>query len=126
MRRKIIPYNPKLKELARRFRNNPTEGERKLWQHLKGKQMLGYDFDRQKPLDQFIVDFFCYDLMLAIEINGDFHFDEQGRVERDKKRQQRVEKLGIRFLRFSDDDVTLNIDGVLEVIENWIIENIRN
>ena len=123
MRRKIIPYNPKLKELARRFRNNPADGERKLWQHLKGKQVLGYDFDRQKPLDKYIVDFFCYDLMLAIEIDGDFHFDEKGRIERDKQRQQRLESFGIRFLRFTSVEVNDNIDGVLQVIYNWITGN---
>ena len=123
MRRKIIPYNPILKELARRFRNNPTDGERNLWQHLKSKQMLGYDFDWQKPMDQYIVEFFSYDLMVAIEIDGEFHFDETGRKDRDIKRQQRLEALGIRFLRFTNEDAKGNIDGVLEVIYDWIIAN---
>lgn len=72
-RRKIIPYNPALKEKARELRNNSTISEIFLWQFLKGKQMLGYDFHRQKPLDEYIVDFFCNELMLAIEIDGESH-----------------------------------------------------
>lgn len=69
-RRKIIPYNPKLKLLARQLRNNSTPTEIRLWQHLKGKQMMGYDFHRQKPLDNYVADFFCNELMLALEIVG--------------------------------------------------------
>lgn len=67
-RRKIIPYNPALKEKARELRNNSTKTEILLWLNLKGKQMRGYDFHRQKPIDNYIVDFFCNELMLAIEI----------------------------------------------------------
>jgi len=60
MKRKIIlPYNPMLKERAREPRKNSTLSEVLLWRHLKGKQMLGHDFDRQKPIGNFIVDFFC-------------------------------------------------------------------
>ncbi|MEX0360394.1 MAG: endonuclease domain-containing protein, partial [Allomuricauda sp.] len=65
-RRKIIPYNPKLKELARQLRNNSTKAEIILWQKLKRKQLHGYDFHRQKPIDNYILDFFCHELMLGI------------------------------------------------------------
>ena len=57
-RRQIIPYNPKLKEIARQLRNNSTLSEVLLWLELKGKKMRGYDFHRQKPIDNYIVDFF--------------------------------------------------------------------
>ncbi|MFD2603727.1 endonuclease domain-containing protein [Flavobacterium suzhouense] len=70
MKRKIIPYNPNLKELARQLRNGSTKAEIVLWQKLKRKQMYGYDFDRQKPVDNYILDFFCHDLMLGIEVDG--------------------------------------------------------
>ena len=70
----------------------------------KGKQRLGYDFDRQRPIDQFIVDFYCKDLMLAIEVDGDSH-DHEDSAGYDVKRQKRLEELGIRFLRFDDIDV---------------------
>jgi very-short-patch-repair endonuclease len=100
-RRTIIPYNPKLKELARKLRKSSTLSEILLWQHLKGKQMLGYDFHRQKPIDNYIVDFFCNELMLAIEIDGGSHDFEEVYVG-DIARQQKLESLGIHFLRFND------------------------
>lgn len=79
--------------------------------------MCGYDFHRQKPLDEYIVDFFCYELMLAIEIDGLSH---EGQEKYDKERQQKLEKFGIQFLRFDDDDVFYNIEKVLDTIERWI------
>lgn len=88
-----------------------------LWRHLKGKQMKGHDFHRQKPIDSFIVDFFCSELLLAIEIDWGSHNHTE---ERDKTRQERLESLAIRFLRFTERDVRQNIEGVLHVIENWI------
>ena len=70
MSRKIIPYKPTLKEIARGLRSNSTLGEVLLWKKLRNKQMLGYDFHRQKSLDQFIVDFFCHELNLAIGLTA--------------------------------------------------------
>lgn len=77
-------------------------------------------FHRQKPIDEYIVDFFCADLMLAIEIDGVSHI---GAEEYDKERQNRLEKLGVRFLRFKDDDVFYNCDWVVKEIEKWIDAN---
>ena len=119
MQRKILPYNKKLKDLARKLRREMTMCEAILWKELKGKQMLGFDFDRQRPIDNYIVDFYCKDLMLAIEVDGITHYDETG-VERDDIRQKRLEALGVRFLRFDDDDIKTNINGVLEIIQEWI------
>ncbi len=118
-RRKIIPYNPKLKELARHLRNNSTLSEILLWKYLKGKQMKGYDFHRQKPLDNYIVDFFCNELMLAIEVDGESHDFEES-VTEDQKRQSKLEKLDISFLRFDDKEVKQDMDNVLRTIEIWI------
>ncbi|MGJ3253882.1 MAG: endonuclease domain-containing protein, partial [Elainellaceae cyanobacterium] len=115
MKHPIIPYNPKLKERARQLRNNMTPGEHKLWQQLKGKQMMGYDFDRQRPIDQFIVDFYCKALMLAIEIDGSSH-DSPEAQERDRARQTRLESLGVRFLRFREEEVQHQCDRILDVI----------
>ncbi len=56
-----------------------------LWNYLKGKQMKGYDFDRQRPVDNFIVDFYCRDLMLAIEVDGECHFGSERRIKREKE-----------------------------------------
>ena len=115
--RKIIPYNPALKEKARELRNNSTRTEILLWTFLKGKQLRGYDFHRQKPIDEYIVDFFCNELMLAVEIDGVSHI---GKELYDTKRQNRLEKLGVTFLRFNDEDVFYNCDYVVKEIEKWI------
>ncbi|MEO0395523.1 MAG: endonuclease domain-containing protein [Cyanobacteria bacterium P01_A01_bin.137] len=120
MKHPIIPYNSKLKERARQLRQNMTQGEIILWQQLKRKQMMGYDFDRQRPIDQFIVDFYCKALHLAIEIDGSSH-DSLEAQAKDQERQAILEALGIRFLRFRDQDVKQNIDAVCQVIKQWII-----
>ncbi len=82
--------------------------------------MCGYDFHRQKPLLKYIVDFFCVELMLAIEIDGLTHFDDEA-VKRDEKRQAELEALGIRFLRFDDVQVRNDMVNVLREIEFWIL-----
>jgi len=120
MRKKnILPYNSKLKEAARQLRNNSTLSEILLWRHLKGKQLLGYDFDRQKPMKDFIVDFFSNELMLAIEIDGSSHNEK---AEHDEERQKILEGLGVHFLRFTDEEVKKNMEGVIAAIEDWIMK----
>ncbi len=77
VRRKIIPYNPNLKTLARKLRNDSTLGEALLWRELNNGQMYGFDFHRQKPLLNYIVDFYCYELELIIEVDGQYHTWEE-------------------------------------------------
>jgi very-short-patch-repair endonuclease len=120
LKRKIIPYNPELNELARDLRKNMTLSEVLLWNQLKQKKVMGFDFDRQRPIGNFIVDFYCKELSLAIEIDGDTHIY---RYEEDDIRQKTLEKFGIQFLRFEDIEVKKNISNVLRVIEDWIIKN---
>ena len=79
--------------------------------------MMGYDFHRQKPIDEYIVDFFCPKLKLIIEIDGESHGNKD---EDDQKRQERLESLGFNFLRFWDYDVKQNMEGVFLTIEEWI------
>jgi very-short-patch-repair endonuclease len=122
-RRKIIPYNPKLKEFAKKLRNNSTFTEIMVWNYLKKKQVRGYDFDRQKPIDNFIVDLYCKDLQLAIEIDGESHY---GNPERDKKKDNRLMELGVTVLRFDDMEVVHQLDRVIEKIEKWIDENAKD
>ncbi|MCD6101819.1 MAG: endonuclease domain-containing protein [Candidatus Cloacimonetes bacterium] len=114
-----IYYNPKLKDLARKLRKNMTLSEVLLWNQLKQNKMKGYDFHRQKPINNYIVDFFCPKLKLIIEIDGKTHIYKGNE---DVKRQQRLESLGFHFLRFKDIDVKKNIKDVLVSIENWIEE----
>ena len=102
-----------------------TLAEVLLWQELKGKQMLGYDFDRQRPMNNYIVDFYCKELKLVIEIDGESHQHEY-RAENDQKRQKLLESLGVHFLRFDDLEIKREMKYVLNVIHNWIIEHREN
>jgi very-short-patch-repair endonuclease len=106
-----------LKTIARTLRKEMTLAEILLWNELRRKQLLGYDFHRQKPVDVYVVDFFCPKLLLAIEIDGASH---EGRQEEDSKRQKEIERYGISFLRFDDNEVKKNLDGVLGCIREWI------
>jgi len=120
-KRRIIPYNPKLKELARNLRNNSTKSEIILWLKLKNKQMYGYDFHRQKPIDNYILDFFCNELMLGIEVDGYSH--ELLKVfNKDIKKTAEMKKHGITILRFSDYQVLHDMENVLRAIEYFIFE----
>jgi very-short-patch-repair endonuclease len=121
MKRKIIPYNQKLKPLAKALRQNMTFAEALLWNELKQKKMLGYDFDRQRPIGDFIVDFYCKDLMLAVEVDGITHFSEEA-IEEDEVRQSKLESLGVTFLRFDDELVRKDLANVVSEIEGWIEE----
>ena len=115
----FLPYNPKLRAIARRLRNNMTPAEITLWQHLKGKQMAGFDFDRQKPIDEYIVDFYCKQLKLAIEVDGSSHNCKESQIQ-DRYRQSRLESLGINFLRFQNSEVQHETEAVLTAIRAWI------
>ncbi|MPL97852.1 hypothetical protein SDC9_44047 [bioreactor metagenome] len=117
-----INYDPKLKQRAKELRKNSTLSEVLLWQQLKGKKMMGLDFHRQKPIDRYIVDFYCAELMLAIEIDGITH---DNKVEYDRFREQRLNTLGLSVLRFLDTDVKHNLAGVIKVIELWVNERRR-
>ena len=112
-----IPYEPYLVELAKRNRKNLTYSERIMWNYLKGKKLMGYDFDRQKPILRYIVDFFCEELMLAIEIDGITHLDD----DKDAfNRQKQIEELGVVFLRFNALDVIRDPLTIINSIESWI------
>lgn len=96
-----------------------TMGEISLWRELKNKK-LGVRFSRQIPIDNYIVDFYCKELQLALEVDGSIHFIE-GQQEKDTIRQNRLEYLGVRFIRFSDSDVKNNLNEVLEEIKKMIL-----
>lgn len=121
MKRKILPYNPNLKELARKLRQNMTYSEVKLWNALKDGKMMEYDFDRQRPIGNYIVDFYCKDLMLALEVDGITHDDELV-IKKDEVRQEELEAMGVSFLRFNALDVVNDIDNVTRSIEGWILD----
>jgi very-short-patch-repair endonuclease len=116
MKNKIIPYNPKLKEYAKELRNNSTLSEILLWQKIKSKA-LGVQFHRQIPLGEYIVDFYCHELQLAIEIDGESHLYK---YDYDLKRQGELEQLGVSFIRFSDIDIKKNMFSVELSLEQFI------
>ncbi len=120
MTRKIIPYNPHLKELAKKLRENMTFSEVKLWNEIKDGQLMGYDFDRQRPMGNYIVDFYCKDLQLALEVDGITH-EEADVITNDKVRQSELEELGIKFLRFDALLVVNKVEAVVKDIERWIL-----
>ena len=121
MKRDIIPYSPHLKELAKKLRKNMTFSEVKLWNELKQGQMLEYDFDRQRPVINYIVDFYCKDLKLAVEIDGITH-TEQKIAAKDVIRQKELEEYGITFLRFDALLVITKVEAVVRQIRDWIEE----
>lgn len=116
---KIIPYEPHLKLLARELRKNSTLSEVLLWNKIKSK-VFGVEFHRQVPIRRYIIDFYCHELMLAIEIDGDSHI---GKEVDDKIRQYELENDGVQFLRFSDLEIKKEMNKVLKEIEIWITEN---
>lgn len=115
----FIPYNTSLKDFSRKLRNNSTLSEVLLWNELKNKKMLGYQFNRQKPLGQYIVDFYCKPLNLVIEVDGESHGHEDIYLN-DIKRQQVLESKGLTFLRFDDMEVKFALNNVLRSIEGFI------
>lgn len=119
MPNKIIPYRPDLREKAKQLRKNSTLAEVLLWEEIKGRK-LGTQFHRQVPMLNYIVDFYCHELQLAIEVDGDSH-DEK--VEYDQQREQDLKAYGVKFLRFEDIDVKRNIRFVVEEIFHWIEAN---
>jgi len=122
---KIIPYNPKLKALARKLRKDMTFGEVLLWNELKEDKFWGFDFDRQRCIDNYIVDFYCKELMLAIEIDGMSHNNEEAFLK-DEIRQKKLESLGVRFLRFSEAEVKYDMLNVMRALESEIITIIKS
>lgn len=121
MKRDIIPYNPHLKKLARKLRQTMTFSEVKMWNELKQGQMLEYDFDRQRPILNYIVDFYCKDLKLAIEVDGITH-TEQAISAKDSTRQKELEEYGITFLRFDALLVINKVEAAVRQIREWIEE----
>ena len=119
--RAILPYNPKLKEFAKKLRSNMTYSEVKLWNELKNGKLNGYDFDRQRPIGNYIVDFYCKDVQLAIEVDGITHQDDLAQWK-DAKRQNELEECGVHFLRFDALLVVNKVEAVVRDIANWLYE----
>ena len=116
MPNKIIPYNSKLKDFARYLRNHSTLSEIILWNHIR-KKALGVEFHRQVPILEYIVDFYCHELSLAIEVDGNIH--EFSFLE-DCQRQEAIEKYGVTFVRFSNEEINTNLFEVISLLKSIV------
>ena len=112
------PYNKNLKQPSRDLRNNMTDAEQMLWQRLRRKQILGLQFYRQKPILNYIVDFYCPSANLVIECDGGQHYTEDGRLA-DQIGDQVLSELGLVVLRFSNRQILTETDAMVEQIY-WI------
>ena len=107
--------NAKLYDYARELRRNPTPAERLLWEYLKNRQAAGLKFRRQHPLGKFIADFYCHERKLIVELDGTIH-DTREQKEADKGRTYELNEMGIKVIRFSNEEVLANIKDVLKKI----------
>lgn len=119
----MLHYAANLKGLARKLRKNQTDSESLLWSHLRGKQFLGVEFYRQKPIGPYIVDFFGPRVKLIIEVDGSQHM-EGNHFQKDKNRDAFLEGLGLSVLRFNSRVVLTETAAVLETIYRKIEEHL--
>ncbi|MBX3084859.1 MAG: endonuclease domain-containing protein [Anaerolineae bacterium] len=108
----------KLKPIAREMRINPTPAELRLWSRLRDRQCAGLRFRRQHVIDRFIVDFYCGEHNLVIEVDGEIH---QYTKEEDAIRQEFLGSLNLKVIRFSNEQVMKSIDDVLQVIKTYVV-----
>ena len=102
---------------AQELRRQSTEAEKKLWLHLRNRQISGVKFRRQAPIGPYIADFLAVDALLVIELDGGQH---SNRLRYDEKRTTWLERRGYRVLRFWNNDVLANTEGVIEVIQRFL------
>ena len=117
-RNKILSYNPDLKKRAGKLRRRSTFSEQKLWAKIRRKA-FGYEFHRQVPIDDYIVDFYCHELMLAIEVDGTSHEDK---LEYDNLRQRKLERLGVIMIRFDNKHINKHMMEVLRILADVITD----
>jgi very-short-patch-repair endonuclease len=121
-RRPILHYNPKLTSFAKKLRRKMTLAEVLLWKRLNRHQVSGQDFDRQRPVGEWIVDFYCKALRLAVEVDGSVHDHLR---EKDQARQRSIEALGVKVIRFWNSEVKNDTGGVVKRLEAVIRERAR-
>ena len=120
----MLSYRSDLKNIARVLRKNMTDSEQILWQRLRGKQILGVQFYRQKPIGNYIVDFLAPRAKLVVEIDGSQHLEKQN-YEKDRKRDTFFAGIGLKVLRFDSRQVLKQTDAVVEVIYRNVEERIQ-
>ena len=117
-KRNFISYNKNLTKKARENRKNPTVAEKKMWYKvLRNKGSENYKFIRQKPLDNFIVDFYCSELLLVVEIDGDSHSEQ---IEYDILRTKKLSSYEIEVARYTNLEIINSIEGVYDDLKRRI------
>ena len=111
----MMPYDKKLLERSRQLRKTITSAETLLWSKIRMKQVKGRWFYRQKPVGEYIADFYCPGAKLVIEVDGGKHFTDES-MEYDRERDEYMASLGLRVFRFTNTEVLTNLNGVIEVI----------
>jgi very-short-patch-repair endonuclease len=120
----MLRYKAQLKHRARQLRKNMTDSERVLWSRLRGKQLLSVQFYRQKPIGEYIVDFYAPKTKLVVEVDGSQHMEAE-HVEKDKHRDEYLAAVGLRVLRFNSREVLEETDAVVEVIYSATEERLQ-
>jgi very-short-patch-repair endonuclease len=120
----MLKYNPHLKDKARQLRKNLTDSEAALWSRLRHKQLLGIQFYRQKPIGEYIVDFFAPRARLVVEVDGAQHLGGDHALK-DRSRDRYLVSVGLRVLRFNSREVLKECDGVVEAIYRTVAEQLN-
>ena len=112
-----LPYNPELVARAKKLRKNMTVAEKKLWyEYLRS---FPHRVHRQRPIDHYIVDFYCPKLKLVIEVDGESHFTPEA-LEYDRKRTEILQGYGLKVVRFTNEQITNNFEGVYSIIQKYL------
>lgn len=106
-------------DFKRRLRSDMTGPEKRLWSRLRSRQLQGSKFRRQHGIGPYIVDFYCPEQSLVIEIDGDSHADAE-QIQKDQRRDRYLQSIGLRVVRYTNDDIMKNLDGVLEDLQKRV------
>jgi very-short-patch-repair endonuclease len=110
---RAIRGQPDYLDIKRRLRSNMTGPEAQLWSRLRARQLQGLKFRRQHGIGPYIVDFYCPEQSLVIEVDGDSHADAN-QILKDRQREKYLQSLGLHVIRYINDDILRNLDGVME------------
>ena len=115
----MVSYREDLKSLSRSLRGNMTDAEAKLWFYLRRRQIANVQFYRQRPIENYIVDFYAPTVKLVVEVDGSQHLTEPA-AHADEERTMALLALGLNVLRFDNLEVLNQTEGVLNVIHNHL------
>jgi very-short-patch-repair endonuclease len=115
----MLPYDGRLKERSQQLREDMTPAETFLWSKIRMKQLKSCWFYRQKPIGEYIADFYCPKAKLVVEVDGGQHFTDEI-IDYDRVRNEYMASIGLTVLRFTNKEVLSNIAGVIEAIERNI------